>query len=115
MRPKDQRQTQKLITRWGKLLKAVRMLMDQHTRPLSNAQRKAMCVICGRILNIIVCTFDFSDELLNLVTQSLDVKLMRMQTHDDVLAVHALETTALRSIVSEIKAKIETLERLREQ
>jgi hypothetical protein len=112
MRPKDQKQTQKLIARWNKLLKALVSAKDLHTRPLSTTQRKSMCVISGRILNVVVCTFEFSDTLLNTITQSLDSKLMRMQTHDEIVEVHGMEINVFDNMIGEIKNHIKELERM---
>lgn len=105
-RPRNTTELSKLHKRWLRLSGFVKRLHSEMVRPMNNTQRKSTVVICGRIINMLVCVFAVSDTLTNKVMHELNSCLMRLDGAQDVQAASSLELEIIDMLARDIGSKI---------
>lgn len=105
-RPKNTTELSNLHRRWVRLLGYIKRVHAEMLRPMNNTQRKSTVVICGRIVNMVVCVFAVSDTITNKVLHELNSCLMRIDGSSDIQTASSLEIEILDMLLSDIHSKI---------
>lgn len=108
-RPRNMTAVLSLQKRWSRLANLVKRLQAEMTKPTKTTSRRSNVVVCGRIINNIVCTFAVPDQITTMVLNDLNGSLMRMETHEDILKVSTLELTVLHDLKIFMNSKIADL------
>lgn len=108
-RPKNMSEVIKLQTRWKRLGAFISNVLKEMHRPLPNSQRKSTVIICGRIINKLVCNFAVSDSVTTRTLHDLNTMLMRVDNTSDITEIQALEIEILNSLAFEVTAIVDKL------
>lgn len=108
-RPKNMTAVLSLQKRWSRLANLIKRLNAEMTKPAKTTTRKSNIVICGRIINNIVCTFAIPEQITTLVLNDLNGALMRLETQEDIMKVSTLELSILHDLKLFMNSKMSDL------
>lgn len=108
-RPRNMTAVVSLQKRWLRLAGLLKRIHGEMTRPSNTTAKKSNVVICGRIINNIVCTFAVPDQVTNKTLNELNAYLMRMETADDILRTLSCELEIIDSLREHIVSRVHAL------